>query len=114
MSKADRKQKRPNIAPAALLQARLEAAWLAEASTQQTPEQLEAVVQAASQGLKPELVTNVVLQVYASARPEVQAKLEKILPEWLTRRDGLRALESLVGRGRLPAEPQAIALRWLA
>lgn len=114
MSKADRKQKRPNIAPAALLQARLEAAWLVEASTQQTPEQLEAVARAASQGLKPELVTNVVLQVYESAQPEVQAKLETFLPEWLTRQDGLKALESLVSRGRLPAAPQAIALRWLA
>ena len=114
MSKADRKRKRPNIAPAALLRSRLETAWLAAASAQQTPEQLEETLRAASYGLGPELVTSVVLPVYASARPEVQAKLESFLPGWLARSDGLKALELLMAKDRLAVALQSIALRWLA
>ncbi len=114
MSKTDRKQKRPNVAPAALLRARLETSWLAENSAQQTLEQLQAALQAASQGLKPEQVINVVLSVLESAQHEVQAKLETVLLQWLAQRDGLRALESLAVRDRLPAAQKLITLRWLA
>src|SRR5712692_2389997 len=114
MSKADRKQKRTNIAPTAVLRAPLETAWLAETSTRQTPEQLRAALQSASEGLKPEVMIGVVLPVFADAQPEVQANLEQVLPEWLARQDGLRVLEALVSQGRLPMALQAIALTWLA
>jgi hypothetical protein len=114
MSKADRKQKRPNIAPAAVLRAPLETAWWAETSTQQTPEQLRAALQSASEGLKPEVMIGVVLPVFADSQPEVQANLEHVLLEWLARQDGLRVLEALVSQGRLPMALQAIALTWLA
>src|SRR5258706_14096997 len=114
MSKTKHKQKQPNIAPAALLRARLEAAWLGPGAALQTPEQLLAALQAASQGLKADLVTGVGLPVYAAASPDVQARLESGLLAWLGRQDGLSALESLVQRGRLSGAPNAIALRWLA
>src|SRR6266849_5778630 len=114
MSKVGRKPKRPNIAPATVMRARLEAAWLAEDAAQQTPEQLRAALQSASEGLKPEMMIGVVLPVFADAQPEVQARLEKILPEWLARQDGLRVLEALVSQDRLPMALQAIALTWLA
>ena len=114
MSKPDRKPKRPNIAPAALLRARLEATWLAGSAAQLTPEQLEAALQTASQGLKPEVAANTVLFAFDAAAPEVQAKLETVLPSWLARQNSLEILASLVGRGQLNKELQAIALRWLA
>jgi len=114
MSKTDRKHKRPNIPAAALLRSRLEAVWLAEAAAQQTPAQLLAALATASQGMKPERVAETVLPAYASAQPDVQAKLEQVLPEWLARQAGLTALEALVGRGQLTAALQIIALRWLA
>ena len=114
MSKAKRKMKQPNIAPAALLHMRLEAAWLGQGAALQTAEQLQASLQAAGQGFKPDLITSVVLPVYASANPEIQARLEAVLPGWLAKLDGLSALESLVKRGRLTVALQAIALRWLA
>jgi hypothetical protein len=114
MSKADRKPKRPNIAPAALLRARLEAAWLAESAAGQAPEQLAAALQAASYGLKPALVISVVLSAFEAARPEVQAKLETALPAWLAQRDGLGALETLITKDQLTAAQKATGLRWLA
>lgn len=114
MSKAKWKTKQPNIAPVAVLRMRLEAAWLGPGAALQTPEQVMAGLQAAGQGLKPDLVTSVVLPVYALASPEVQARLESALPEWLTGLDGLSALEALVRRERLTVALQAIALRWLA
>jgi|SRR5579859_4077207 len=114
MSKADRKPKRPNIAPAALLRARLEAAWLAESAAGQAPEQLGAALQAASQGLKPALVISVALPAFEAARPEVQAKLETVLPAWLAQRDGLGALEALITKDQLTAAQKATGLRWLA
>ena len=114
MSKADRKPKRPNIAPAALLRARLEAAWLAESAAQQAPEQLRAALQAASQGLKPALVISVVLPAFEAARPEVQTKLETVLPAWLAQRDGLNALETLITKDQLTVAQKATGLRWLA
>jgi hypothetical protein len=114
MSKAARKPKRPNIAPAALLRARLEMAWLSESAAQQAPEQLEAALQTASRGLKPEVVISVVLPAFESARHEVQTKLETVLPVWLAQRDGLDALESLVTKDQLTVAQKAIGLRWLA
>ncbi len=114
MSKAKRKLKLPNVAPAAVLRVRLEAAWLGPGAALQTAEQLQAGLQAAGQGLKPDLVTSVVLPVYASASPETQARLERVLPEWLARLDGLSALEALVRREQLTAALQTIGLRWLA
>ena len=114
MSKANRKQKRPNIAPATLLRARLEAVWLAQTAVQQPPEQLAAALQAASHGIKPDATTEVVLAVFAAASPDVQAKLEQVIPQWLAQRDGLTALETLVSKGRLSMALQSLAARWLA
>ena len=113
MSKADRKPKRPNIAPAALLRVRLEAAWLAENAAQQTPEQLEAALHTASHGLKLEPVLTTTLSTFDVASSEVQAKLEMVLPAWLAEHDGLDTLESLVVKDRLTAAQTAHALRWL-
>ena len=114
MSNAKRKLKQPNIAPAARLRMGLEAAWLGPGAALQTAEQLQAGLQAAGQGLKPDVVTSVVLPVYALASPEAQARLERVLPEWLARLDGLSALEALVRREQLTAALQTVALRWLA
>lgn len=114
MSKKDRKHKQPNIAPAAVLRARLEAAWLGANAAEQTPEQLLAALAAAARALKPDVVTGGVLPVYAAAPPGVQAKLAQVVPAWLAQQDDLRALEALVGRAQLPEALLALAQHWLA
>jgi hypothetical protein len=97
-----------------LLRARLEAAWLGPGAASQTAEQLLASLQAASQGVKPDVVASVALPVFAAASPEVQTRLDSALPAWLARQDDLSTLEALVQRARLTGAPKAIALRWLA
>ncbi len=114
MSKRQKKTSQPNIAPAALLRLRLERLWHAPVSPPPTGEALEAGLQAASAGLKPETMVGVVLSVFAAAPPERQAALERWLPEWLARQNTLGTLEALAGKGQLPAALQPIALRWLA
>jgi hypothetical protein len=113
MTKHRPKAKRPNLAPAALLRARLEGQWHHPAAGQRPAEELEADLQAASQGHKPEVVVPAVLAVYAAARPEVQSALEAFLPGWLARQNHTATLTALVAHGQLPAPLQSIALRWL-
>ena len=67
MSKANRRKKQPNLAPAALLRARLEAAWLAPTAVKPPPEHLAAALQAASQGLILGATTEVALAVFCAA-----------------------------------------------
>jgi hypothetical protein len=114
MSKKDRKRQQPNIAPAAVLRARLEGAWLAAQAAEQTPEQLLAVLAAASRDHKPDLITGGVLPIYAAAQPAVQAKLAQVAPAWLAQQDDLRALEALVSHAQLPEALLVIAQQWLA
>ncbi len=114
MSKRQKKQTKPNLAPAALLRARLEALWHAPAAPQPTADQVEAGLQAASHGLKPETVVSVVLSLFPTVRPGIQAALDGLLPEWLARQNYLSALASLASGGQLPAALQPIARRWLA
>jgi hypothetical protein len=113
MSNRHKKQAKPNIAPAALLRARLERQWRDPAAAQLTAAQLEAGLEAAAQGLRPDVVLGAILSVFPAAKAEVQAVLQTILPGWLARRNGLEALESLVA-GELPAAPRALAMSLLA
>jgi hypothetical protein len=113
MSKSRPKPKRPSLAPAALLRARLESQWHNPSAAQQPGEQLEAGLQSASQGHKPEVLLPAVLAVYAAARPEVQSALDAVLPGWLSRQGHLGPLTALAAKGHLPAPLQPIARRWL-
>ena len=114
MSKHRQKHTRPNIAPAALLRARLEALWRDPAAAHQSAEQIEAGLQTVVTGHKAESVINSVLSVFSTTRPEVQATVEDALPAWLARQNYVDTLESLLGSRQLPADMQPIARRWLA
>ncbi len=110
MSKRDKKTAKPNIAPAALLRARLERLWLSPAA----PAPTDAELSAATRGLKPEVVLEGVLSVFQAAPPETQAQLEGWLPGWLGTDNRLPGLVAQLEAGHLPAALEPTAGRWLA
>ena len=113
MSKRHKKSTTPNLAPATVLRARLEAQWRDPAASP-TLAQVEAALQAAGRGLKPETVVSVVLALYPTAPASIQAALDGLMPVWLAQQNYLAGLASQVGEGRLLAALQPIAQHWLA
>lgn len=113
MSKHDRKQTKPNIAPAALLRVRLEGIWLRPGAEQTPAAQLAADLTAAARGLKPETVVEVALSVFQAARPATQAQLVTFMPSWLASQNYAGTLERLIQSGRLAEPLQLLGTQWL-
>jgi hypothetical protein len=113
MSKHNKKQPKLNLAPAALLCARLERQWRDPATAGQPASQVEAGLAAVTQGLRPEAVLSAMLSVFPTAPAEVQAALQSVLPGWLASRNSLDALERMLA-SEMPDGPRTIAMGWLA
>jgi len=114
MSKTHKKERTPNIPPAAVLRIRLDGLWQNPALPHQEQSQLEADLDAVTRGIKADALVPVMLRAYLNAPAEARARLDQVVPGWLLARAHLPMLEKLTVNQALDSSLQPTALAWLA
>ncbi len=114
-SRKKRKQKRSlsSFSPLALLRPRLDGLLGNEALAKKDAQALQADLNAVCKKLEPSEFMPVLLSACAGAPTQVQARLDAVVPEWLSERGYLDSLRVLLNQHRIADENQQRAVAWL-
>jgi hypothetical protein len=114
MGKRRRKKKKATrISPASTLRPRLDNLWAEGALSHKDDDAVEKDLDAVARGVAPDLFVKTMLRAYVGASAPVRARLDGVLPRWLSRHDYLSALKEMVAERSLGDDLRPPALAWM-
>jgi hypothetical protein len=115
MSKTRKKRKRstPNLSPLVLLQPRLDGLLGNEALAKKDVQAIKADLNVVFKWLKPSEFLPVFLSVCSAAPPQVQDRLDTVVPEWLSERGYGDSLRTLLDQHHVADKDRQRAVAWL-
>ena len=114
MGKRRRKKKKAiRISPASTLRPRLDNLWAEGALLHKDDDAIEKDLDVVARGVAPDFLVKTMLRAYVAASAPVRARLDGVLPRWLSRHDYLGALQEMVAGGSLGDDLRPPALTWM-
>jgi hypothetical protein len=114
MGKRRRKKKEATrISPASTLRPRLDNLWAESALLHKDDGTIEDDLDVVARGVAPDLFVKTMLFAYVAASAPVRARLDGVLPRWLSRHNCLGALKEMVSGGSLGDDLRSPALAWM-
>jgi hypothetical protein len=108
-----KKRKALKISPATTLRPRLDHLWAGDALLHQDDAAIEAGLDTVARDVAPDFLVETMLRAYLSAPAAVRARLDRVLPRWLSQHGHVSTLKDMVSGQRLAADLRAPALSWM-
>ncbi len=109
-----KKRKRISLSPAAALRPRLDNLWADDALLHKDDTAIEGDLGIIARGVAPDLLVETMLRAYLAASASVRARLDNILPHWLSKRDHVSVLREMLVAQSLDSDLRSQALAWMA
>lgn len=112
MSKRKKKKSR-NISPATMLRPRLDNLWADRALLHQDDEAIAGDLDVVARNVAPDFLVETMLRAYLSTSATARARLDGVVPRWLSKRNSVSTLKKIVASQSLDPDLQPVALAWL-
>ncbi|MCP4542484.1 MAG: hypothetical protein GY832_35640 [Chloroflexi bacterium] len=112
MSKRKKRKKR-SLSPAVVLRPRLDNLWADAALLHKDDPAIEKDLDTVARGIAPDIVTKTVLRAYLAASAPARARLDSVLPRWLSKHDYVSTLKEMMAAQLLDSDLRSQALAWM-
>jgi hypothetical protein len=109
-----KKRKRISLSPATALRPRLDNLWADDALLHKDDTAIEGDLDIIARGVAPDLLVETMLRAYLAASASVRARLDTILPHWLSKRDHVSVLKEMLAAQSLDSDWRSLALAWMS
>jgi hypothetical protein len=114
MSKRRRKKKKAiRIPPESALRPRLDSLWAEGALLHNDDGAVEGDLDVLARDVAPDFLVETILRAYTDAPAPVRARLDGVLPGWLSRRDHLSLLKEMIVEHTLAQDLRLAAVAWM-
>jgi hypothetical protein len=113
MSKRRKKKKAIRISPASTLRLRLDNLWADEALLHKDDQAIEGDLDVIARDIAPDSLVKTMLRAYLSTSAPARARLDGVLPRWLSQQNHMNVLKEMTADLSLDADLRPTALTWM-
>lgn len=108
-----KKKKRISLSPATKLRPRLDNLWADDALLHKDDAAIERDLDMIARDVAPDLLVKTILRAYLAASAPVRARLDSMLPHWLSKHEHVSRLKEMLAAQSLDSDLRSQALAWM-